>query len=30
MWFLQGSLPANDVVLGLDDDAVGITGIAPR
>jgi DNA-binding SARP family transcriptional activator len=28
-WFLQGSLPSGDVVLGLDDDAVGIAGISP-
>lgn len=27
-WFVQGSLPEGDVVLGLDDDAVGITGIS--
>jgi basic membrane protein A and related proteins len=27
-WFLQGSLPEGDVVLGLDDDAVGISGIS--
>ena len=30
MWFLQDSLPAGDVVLGLDDDATGITGISPE
>ena len=30
MWFLQDSLPAGDIVLGLDDDAVGITGISPE
>ena len=29
-WFLQGSLPQGDVVLGLDDDAVGIAGISPE
>jgi basic membrane lipoprotein Med (substrate-binding protein (PBP1-ABC) superfamily) len=27
-WYVQGSLPEGDVVLGLDDDAVGITGIS--
>lgn len=27
-WFGQGSLPEGDVVLGLDDDAVGISGIS--
>jgi DNA-binding SARP family transcriptional activator/basic membrane lipoprotein Med (substrate-binding protein (PBP1-ABC) superfamily) len=27
-WFLQGSLPEGDVVLGLDDQAVGIGGIS--
>ena len=27
-WFVQGSLPEGDVVLGLDDDAVGISGIS--
>ena len=27
-WFLQGSLPQGDVLLGLDDDAVGISGIS--
>lgn len=27
-WFLQGSLPQSDVLLGLDDDAVGIGGIS--
>ena len=30
MWFVMGTLPAGDVVLGLDDDAVGITGISPE
>jgi basic membrane lipoprotein Med (substrate-binding protein (PBP1-ABC) superfamily)/DNA-binding SARP family transcriptional activator len=29
-WFFQGSLPSGDVLLGLDDDAVGITGISPE
>jgi DNA-binding SARP family transcriptional activator/basic membrane lipoprotein Med (substrate-binding protein (PBP1-ABC) superfamily) len=29
-WFLEGTLPAGDVVLGLDDDAVGIAGISPE
>jgi basic membrane lipoprotein Med (substrate-binding protein (PBP1-ABC) superfamily)/DNA-binding SARP family transcriptional activator len=28
-WFLQGALPSGDVLLGLDDDAVGIAGISP-
>jgi basic membrane protein A len=29
-WFVQGTLPAGeDVVLGLDDDAVGVAGISP-
>jgi len=28
-WYLQGTLPQGDVVLGLDDEAVGITGINP-
>ncbi len=27
-WFVQGSLPEGDVVLGLADDAVGISGIS--
>jgi basic membrane lipoprotein Med (substrate-binding protein (PBP1-ABC) superfamily)/DNA-binding SARP family transcriptional activator len=27
-WFVQGSLPEGDIVLGLDDDAVGISGIS--
>ena len=27
-WFAQGSLPEGDVQLGLDDDAVGISGIS--
>jgi basic membrane lipoprotein Med (substrate-binding protein (PBP1-ABC) superfamily) len=29
-WFLEGTLPSGDVVLGLDDDAVGIAGISPE
>src|SRR5262249_24573933 len=29
-WFLQGSLPMVDVLLGLDDDAVGISAISPE
>ena len=29
-WFVEGSLPAGDVVLGLDDDAVGIAGVSPQ
>ena len=29
-WFLQGSLPKGDVLLGLDDDAVGIVGLSPE
>jgi DNA-binding SARP family transcriptional activator/basic membrane lipoprotein Med (substrate-binding protein (PBP1-ABC) superfamily) len=29
-WFLEGTLPPGDVVLGLDDDAVGIAGISPE
>jgi basic membrane lipoprotein Med (substrate-binding protein (PBP1-ABC) superfamily)/DNA-binding SARP family transcriptional activator len=29
-WFSQGSLPSGEVLLGLDDDAVGITGISPE
>jgi DNA-binding SARP family transcriptional activator/basic membrane lipoprotein Med (substrate-binding protein (PBP1-ABC) superfamily) len=28
--FLQGSLPSGDIVLGFDDDAVGISGISPE
>ena len=28
-WYLQGTLPQGDFVLGLDDEAVGITGINP-
>jgi basic membrane lipoprotein Med (substrate-binding protein (PBP1-ABC) superfamily) len=28
-WFMQGTLPQGDVLLGLDDDAVGISGISP-
>jgi basic membrane lipoprotein Med (substrate-binding protein (PBP1-ABC) superfamily)/DNA-binding SARP family transcriptional activator len=28
--FVQGSLPEGDVLLGLDDDAVGISGISPE
>jgi basic membrane protein A len=28
-WFVQGTLPAGeDIVLGLDDDAVGVAGIS--
>jgi basic membrane lipoprotein Med (substrate-binding protein (PBP1-ABC) superfamily) len=30
MWFLHDALPAGDVVLGIDDDAIGITGISPE
>jgi basic membrane protein A len=29
-WFLEGTLPRGDLVLGLDDDAVGIAGISPE
>jgi basic membrane lipoprotein Med (substrate-binding protein (PBP1-ABC) superfamily) len=29
-WYAMGMLPAGDVVLGLDDDAVGIAGISPE
>jgi basic membrane lipoprotein Med (substrate-binding protein (PBP1-ABC) superfamily)/DNA-binding SARP family transcriptional activator len=29
-WYLQGSLPSGDVLLGLDDDAAGIAGISPE
>ena len=30
-WFLEGRLPpGKDIVLGLDDDAVGISGISPE
>jgi basic membrane lipoprotein Med (substrate-binding protein (PBP1-ABC) superfamily)/DNA-binding SARP family transcriptional activator len=30
-WFVQGTLPAGeDIVLGLDDDAVGVAGISPE
>jgi basic membrane protein A len=29
-WFLEGTLHQGDVVLGLDDDAVGIAGISPE
>jgi basic membrane protein A len=30
-WFVQGTLPAGeDIVLGLEDDAVGVAGISPE
>jgi len=29
-WYAMGMLPAGDVILGLDDDAVGIAGISPE
>jgi basic membrane lipoprotein Med (substrate-binding protein (PBP1-ABC) superfamily)/DNA-binding SARP family transcriptional activator len=29
-WFIQGTLPRGDVVLGLDDEAVGIASINPE
>ena len=29
-WFLERTLPRGDLVLGLDDDAVGIAGISPE
>jgi basic membrane protein A len=29
-WFLHGTLPRGDVVLGLDDEAVGIADISPE
>jgi basic membrane lipoprotein Med (substrate-binding protein (PBP1-ABC) superfamily)/DNA-binding SARP family transcriptional activator len=29
-WFLEGTLPRGNLVLGLDDDAVGIAGISPE
>jgi basic membrane lipoprotein Med (substrate-binding protein (PBP1-ABC) superfamily) len=29
-WFVEGTLPrGRDIVLGLDDDAVGLAGISP-
>ena len=29
-WFLEGALPRGDLVLGIDDDAVGVAGISPE
>jgi basic membrane lipoprotein Med (substrate-binding protein (PBP1-ABC) superfamily) len=29
-WFLEGTLPRGDFVLGLDEDGVGIAGISPE